>query len=60
MDKYLTIFTGQLDRVFDPETLFPDKKVYTSGWLNQKFSRKKTCNPKNQKKITWNKSESGE
>jgi hypothetical protein len=40
MDKYLTIFTGQLDMVFDPETLFPDKKVHTTGWLNRKLRKR--------------------
>ena len=43
MDKYLTLFTGQLDAVFDPETLFPGKKVHTMGWLGRKLSRKRAA-----------------
>lgn len=31
MDKYLTLFTGELDAAFDPETLFQSKKVHAKG-----------------------------
>jgi hypothetical protein len=37
MDKYLTIFSEQLDAAFNPETLFPDKKNDIMGWLKRKF-----------------------
>ena len=40
MDKYLTLFTGELDAAFDPETLFRSKKVHPKGWLIRIFGKK--------------------
>lgn len=38
MDKYLTIFTEQLDTEFKTETLFQGKNFSTRGWVYQKFN----------------------
>ncbi len=40
MDKYLTLFTRELDAAFDPETLFRSQKVHTKGWLIHIFGKK--------------------
>lgn len=37
MDKYLTMFSKQLDKEFKPETLFRGKEFYIMGWLKRKF-----------------------
>ena len=37
MDKYLTMFSGQLDKEFKPETFFPDKEFDFMEWLKRKF-----------------------
>jgi len=37
MDKYLTMFSEQLDKEFKPETLFPGKEFFIMGWVKRKF-----------------------
>jgi len=48
MDKSITMFSEQLDVAIKPETLFPDKKVYTKECVLLKFisgkNRKKNAN----------------
>jgi hypothetical protein len=41
MDKYLTIYSEQLDIAFKPETLFPDKEFYIMEWLKRKLAIRK-------------------
>jgi hypothetical protein len=41
MDKYLTMFSEELDAAFNPETLFPEKDFYTMRWLKLKLMVRK-------------------
>ena len=41
MDKYLTMFSEDLDTAFNPETLFPEKDFYTMRWLKLKLMVRK-------------------
>ena len=41
MDKYLTMFSEELDAAFDPETLFPEKGFCTMRWLKLKLMIRK-------------------
>lgn len=54
MDKYLTIFTEQLDKEFKPETLFPDKGFYTMEWLKREFIIRKNRKKQAKKNSTLN------
>ena len=44
MDKYLTMFSEDLDTAFNPETLFPEKDFYTMRWLKLKLMVRKNIN----------------
>lgn len=37
MDKYLEMFSEQLDEAFKPETIFPQKQKNTRDWMKNKF-----------------------
>lgn len=54
MDKYLTLFTEQLDAKFNPETIFPEKKSKTREWLKRNFTIRKYGKKSHDKKTTVN------
>ena len=44
MDKYLEMFSGQLDEAIKPETPIPAEKVRAIGWFRRKFTARRNSN----------------